>query len=203
MLQAKGLPFDPEIMLHSNWKEELIPVLGQIPDMQVSRAVGDRIEDVQMADALYLPEKVKFTGDTIIIARKVVFEGHDAILKGSHNIYYFPIEAEGALGTTLKTAMKRQMGTQFIKAKFGDPVILERFKPQLLEKDWSLTIDSSGYGYKDWLEDQKKKADLQESYRASIGETWLNGRSGGPNAIESIPYDHDWTTLGAIGRESP
>ena len=86
LLQEKGVPFEPEAMLRDNWKEDLAPLLDQMPDMHISRAVGNRMEGVQMADALYLPEKVKLTGDTIIIARKIVFEGHNAVLKGPPNV---------------------------------------------------------------------------------------------------------------------
>ena len=110
LLEEKGVPFDPEVMLKDSWKEDLAPVLDQMPEMQTSRAVGDRMEGVQMADALFLPEKVKLTGDTIIIARKVVFEGRNALLKGPHNIYYFPLEKDGVLGMSLDAAVRQQIG---------------------------------------------------------------------------------------------
>lgn len=157
LLQEKGVPFEPEAMLQDNWKEELAPLLDQIPDMHISRAIGNRMEGVQMADALYLPEKVKLTGDTIIIARKIVFEGHNAVLKGPHNIYYFPLETDGVLGMNLDAAVKQQMRSQSSDIKSDDPDMLKSFNPQLLKKDWTVTIDSSGYGWQDWLEDQKEK----------------------------------------------
>src|SRR5258708_20594189 len=105
LLQRKGVPFVPDLLLSTRWKELLAPKLGEMPEMYMVRRLGNRLKGVQLADIMYLPEKVELTGDTIILANQVIFEGRDAVIKGNYNVYFFPVVAEGVLGTTLETAM--------------------------------------------------------------------------------------------------
>lgn len=156
LLSRKGVPFDPEILLRRDWKRILQPKLAEMPEMHEAKVVGSKIEGVQMADALYLPERVEITGDTVIIANKVIFKGRNAVIKGNHNIYFYPIETEGVLGTSLEMALNEQAPV-FSKVKFGNSSRLENFRPKLLQDNWSLTIDTSGPGPKEWLEKQKKQ----------------------------------------------
>jgi hypothetical protein len=134
------------------------------------------------SDTLYLPEKVELTGDTFILARKVIFEGRHAVVKGNFNVYFFPVETDGVLGTTLEVAMREQ-GVRFTQAAFNAPpsAALKRFTPRLPEKDWSITIDTSGRGYKEWLEEQRRKARVGFKKISSQNETVDN--SGGPGSL--------------------
>jgi hypothetical protein len=159
-----------------------------MPEMHLIRRPGKRLKGVQMADILYLPEKVELTGDTVIIANQVIFEGRDAVLKGNYNVYFFPVVTEGVLGTTLEIAMQDQ-GTQFSTVSFKDssPAKLlipsKRFVPRLLQEGWSLTIDTSGQGYKEWLEKQKQATKVglvKTSFQDTIDH------SGGPGATGPI-----------------
>ena len=63
-----------------------------------------------MADTLYLPERVEITGDTVILAKQLIFEGRNPVLKGNYAIYVFAIEVDGVLGTTLDVAINQQAG---------------------------------------------------------------------------------------------
>ena len=141
-----------------------------------------------MADVLYLPEKVELTGHLVILARKVIFEGRHAVIKGNHSVYFYPIDLTGMLGTTLEVAMSKQE-PRFVKASFGRSSP-ERFVPTLLTDDWSLTIDTSGRGRKEWLEQQNLttavkfvKASLQGGTTNHNG-TDQSGSTGSPGNIE-------------------
>ncbi|MBA3242075.1 MAG: hypothetical protein H0T60_12680 [Acidobacteria bacterium] len=165
LLQQKGVPFEPEVLLNPRWKEHLAPKFAQMPEMQMIRRLGKRCKGAQLADILYLPEKVELTGDTVILANQVIFEGRQAVIKGNYNVYFFPVVTEGVLGTTLEAVMNEQ-GAMFPKAglKSLSPAKLsippKRFIPRLLQEGWSITIDTSSKGRKEWLEEQKRRTQV-------------------------------------------
>jgi hypothetical protein len=106
LLEKRGVPFDPETLLEPDWRERLAPAFDKMPEMQEERLGGARLKGVVLADTLYLPEKVELTGDTVIIARLIVHEGKDAVIKGPHSVYLYPVEEWGVLGTTLEASMR-------------------------------------------------------------------------------------------------
>src|SRR4051794_36691245 len=140
MLRERGVPFDPDNLLDEDWRDKVVPKFAEMPEMQVSRRLGDRLEGVQLADILYLPEKVELTGDTVILARQIVFEGRHAVIKGHGNVYFFPAEANGVLGTTLEVAMAEQgfspSSSNFVPASYMKPSRARRFVPRLLQEGW-------------------------------------------------------------------
>lgn len=154
LLIKKGVPFNPDILMTPNWRKTLAPHFEQMPEMQEVKIGPGRLKGVQMAHTLYLPEKVELTGDTVILARNVIFEGRDAIMKGwSFSIALYPIDKTGLLGSTLQQALQRS-GPRFVNANFSRTA--SRNIPTNLPviKDGSLTIDTSGFGYKQWLQQQ-------------------------------------------------
>ena len=164
LLLKKGVPFEPEELLDPNWKRRLSARLAEMPEMKETKVFGNRIGGVNIADTIYLPEKVEITSDTVILANQVIFEGRHAVIKGNHSVYFFTLVTEGVLGTSLNAAVKAQGGSSFFRAvsysKTGRPRFQtppKSFVPRLLEKDWSLTIDTSGKGWPEWQEDIKKK----------------------------------------------
>ena len=184
LLWRKGVPFDPEELLEPNWQRRLAPKFAEISEMQLVRRLGRRFKGVQLADVLYLPEKVELTGDTIIIANKVIFEGQHAVIKGNYNVYFFPVETGGVLGTTLEAASKEQ-GLRFSTVSFNGSSAAKRFAPRLLQDGWSITIDTSGRGRKEWLEEQNKarrvnfkKASLQGDTVDTSGQAGSTGPTG-------------------------
>jgi hypothetical protein len=152
LLLQKNVPFDPEALLRSNWKAAIQGQLSNMPEMQETRVLGSRLSGAQLGDTLYLPERVQITGDTIILANNVIFEGQNPVIKGPHNIYFFPIHREGVIGTTLAAAMQKRSGLLRVKFEGQDPSYRP---PRMLDGDWSLTIDASGLGYDDWLERER------------------------------------------------
>lgn len=175
-----GVPFDPDVLLEAGWRKKLAPVLAQMPEMQAVRFGGKRIKGVQMADILYLPEQVEIIGDTVILAKKVIFEGRHVVIKGNYSVSFLPVELEGVMGTTLEVAMKQQ-GVRFAAVSYNSSPALKNFVPRLLEKDWSIKIDTSGKGRKEWLEEQEKAK--QAGFRKVAWRAQQNNNtSGGPGA---------------------
>lgn len=160
LLEQKAVPFEAEALLDPEWRDKLDAKLSQMPEMQVQRRLGKALKGVQLADILYLPEKVELTGDTVIIARRIVHEGKDVVIKGNHNIYTFPIEDWGALGSTLEEAVRRAGGSpravQFISAGYREPPGWAHFVPRLIGGG-SITVDTDGPGYPEWVENEKKR----------------------------------------------
>ncbi|MGH3850605.1 MAG: hypothetical protein ACRDRT_13030, partial [Pseudonocardiaceae bacterium] len=196
LLLLKGVPFAPELLLRGDWKKLLAPQFAAMPEMQLTRQLSNKVEGVQLGDTLYFPEKVEITGDTVILANQVIFEGRHALLKGNHNIYFFPIVMEGVLGTSLETAMKSKTAG-FTTIGFSNSSAKKRFVPRLLQADWSLTIDTSGPGRKEWLEKQKQKQQARLS-KASL--TADENTSGGPGATGATG---DIGGTGASGMPDP
>jgi hypothetical protein len=164
LLLEKGVPFEPEELLDPGWQKNLRAKFAQMPEMQETRVIWTgQIQGVHLADTLYLPEKVEVTGDTVILANQVIFEGRDAVIKGHHAVYFFPVTTEGVLGTSLETAIREQGAIPFSTVSYetGSKTSLKTppkwFVPHLLREGWSLTIDTSGKGWSEWLEEQKKK----------------------------------------------
>ena len=162
LLVQKGVPFEPELVLSPQSKKVVASKLAQMLEMYETRQLGKKIKGVQLADVLYLPEKVQLTGDTVIMANKVIFEGRNPVIKGNYKILFFPLVIDGALGTTLEVAMKEQK-TAFSKVSLTNSSRLKNFVPLLLQDNWSLTIDTSGQGRKEWLEKQKQAKETKIS----------------------------------------
>lgn len=144
LLRRKGVPFDPEVLLEDHWQKTLAPVFAQMPEMQEVRYIAEPLGGVELADTLYLPEKVQVFDDVVIIARHLVFEGHDVLIKGNHNISIFPAERVTVMGDTLPRRLYKKDGKQRIAVGIPDE------RPA--DKGGSITVDTSGIGYKEWLE---------------------------------------------------
>lgn len=196
LLQKKGVGFEPDELLDPDWRKKLAPKLAQLPELYVTRQGAKRIKGVQLADVLYLPEKLEITGDTVILAKQVIFEGRDVVIKGNYNIYFFPIDKEGLLGTTLEAAMKEQQVQHFTNAGFKSGVpSLRRFEPRLIQ-DGNITIDTRGQGRKEWLELQKqlttpagfRKVSMQNPPINRNGSAGSTGSTGNPGLPAQLAF---------------
>jgi hypothetical protein len=158
LLIEKNVPFDPDLLLESNWREILKSTFNQMPELQQVRRGTNRLKGVEMAHTLYLPEKVRLEGDTVILVRNLVFDGHEAVVRGPFNIYVYPVNEAGLLGTSYDTALARarpKNGVQFITAGWtgnrGLPVMP-------IIPDGTIRINVSGWGRADWLESKQARA---------------------------------------------
>ena len=88
----RGVPFDPDMLLEPDWREKLVPKFALMPELQQSRLGLKKLEGLQLADTLYLPERVELSGDTVILARQVIFGGNNIVIKGPHDLHVFVVE---------------------------------------------------------------------------------------------------------------
>ena len=205
LLLRERVPFDPDLLKDAEWRRKLASKLFAMWEMHVSRRSGKQLKGLQLADTLYLPEKVDLTEDTVIIANKVIFEGRNAVIKGNHSIAVYPVQDVGLIGMTLDQAMLEQGFTRrdmrFVPASFSRTPGSKRFIPHLIE-DGSITIDTSGPGYKEWLENQKQKKNVVPTgfVKTSMAPQTVINHSGGPGA-EGDPGAIG--TMGAEGSPNP
>jgi hypothetical protein len=144
LLLEKRVPFDPDVLLQDHWQETLAPIFAQMPEMQEVRYIAEPRGGVELADTLYLPEKIQVTDDLVIVAKHLVFEGNDVLIKGNHNISIFPAEDVTVIGNTLPRRLSDRGGKQ------GESVEIPNTRP--VGKRGNITIDTSGIGYNEWLE---------------------------------------------------
>ncbi|HEU4715141.1 MAG TPA: hypothetical protein VFS76_26570 [Pyrinomonadaceae bacterium] len=203
LLTKKGVPFEPAVLMTPNWRDTLAPHFEHIADMQTVRIGPRRLKGVQMAHTLYLPEEVELVGDTVILARNVIFEGRDAVIRGSFSIALYPVDQTALLGSTLEQALQRT-SVRFLNANFSSATT--RALPTNLPviKGGSLTIDTSGFGYKQWLEQQaamkRRKGPFVNATFVPQGGEEKNGAPGQPGKnIFSAADGSPVTAVGATG----
>jgi hypothetical protein len=189
LLAKKGVPFEPNDLLEPGWRKKLKPKFAQMPELQETRVLRQRqIKGVQLADTLYLPERLEITGDTLILAKQVIFEGRNPVLKGNYAVYVFPVDIDGTLGTSLELAIHKQGAPQFSlvsyrkKSRNSSQPPPTWFVPQLLKTDWSITIDTSGQGAEEWQAKQKRKKLAKVGFVKSSHQEETQDESGAPGA---------------------
>jgi hypothetical protein len=168
LLLEKGVPFDPEVLLLPNWTEK-VSSLNQMDEMKSNLRAETKLKGVQIADTIILPEKVELSGDTVIIANSIIFEGKKSLIKGlGKNIYVFPVKRTGHLGTTFEAAMEKQGFLAEAIPKKSERTN-EKFDFNLLTKGTSTTIDVSGQGYDEWRERFEKNGQNQTEQLNELG----------------------------------
>ncbi len=190
LLNKHGVLFDPNILLEGDWKKKLAPSLALMREFQDVREGGQKMEGVQLADTLLLPERVELTGDTVVIARQLVFLGKNPIIKGPHDLSFFPMEAPLTLDS-LETS-RRKLSGSFVKAGFSTARLLATARERgLLVKPESITINIDGWGAEEWI--KRKKA-------ASRNKSYSNHGTRANSPIQSQNIDE---APGATGQEGP
>lgn len=201
LLRRKGVPFDPEVLLEDHWQQTLAPVLAQMPEMQEIRYNGEALGGVELADTLYLPEKIQVLDNLVIVAKHLVFEGADILIKGNHNISIFPAEKVTVIRSSLPKRRLKQGGKESLTVEIPDT------RP--VDKGGSITIDTSGIGYKEWLEsiggEEKLKKVLEALYnpgkriREAANQEFETLRRGSNRLGEMSPQDQNRDTSGQPG----
>jgi hypothetical protein len=159
LLRRQELPFEPEVLLQRDWPKKLAPFFEQMPDMQETRYLAEPLAGVQLADTLYLPERVELVGDTVILVRHLRWEGTEVVIKGNHRIALYPAVDASVLGTALPRKWKQKEGP--VAEMIVD--IPESLPPT---QKGHITIDTSGRGYQEWLESIGGEAKLKEVMKA-------------------------------------
>jgi hypothetical protein len=153
MLNQKGITFDPFILLEDDWPTRLKPHFDQMPEMQEVRYHTESLQGVHFADTLYLPERVELTDDTVILAKKLVFEGKNVLIKGNHNISVLPMQKVGVLGGPLSERLRSKFGGSLSERLGKSTPRIDQLRPDEIPETTTgnITIDVSGRGYDDWL----------------------------------------------------
>ncbi len=141
MLRAKGVPFDPDVLRHPQWRRLLAPVFDRMNEMQAVHRAGPKIEGVWFAHTLYLPEKVEVVGDTLILVRNLIHEGRDVHIRGTGgSLYVYPIDRVGLTGTTLGATLRNSASLTNVSYR-GTPPGRHALPP--LIQGGGVTIDHS------------------------------------------------------------
>lgn len=205
MLLEKGVPFNPEDLLEPDWKRRIKPTLNQMSEMRSTLRLGNKIQGVQIAETLILPENVELTGDLVIIANSLIFEGtkpevtaHGTLktmpsIRGlGTNVYIYPINKIGNLRDKLDDSLTR----------YRKPNITENQRVyssfDLETESTGLIIDVSGRGYEDWLKQQGKQQRNSNQLNPnctfpsliidkSCDETAAEGRQGDIGEFHALP----------------
>jgi hypothetical protein len=95
LLSEYGVPFDPEVLLHSTWREELSQRLDSMAESHAQRTFLRTISGVVIADTVHLSDRTTVTGDTVIIAKHLSFDRRTAAIRGPHNVYLYLLKSAG------------------------------------------------------------------------------------------------------------
>lgn len=191
LLRQHGVPFDPDLLLEPGFKKRLAPTFAAMPEFRESRLVGNQIEGVQLADTLFLPEKVELTGDTVIIANEMIFSGKNVVIKGPHDLHFFAL---GPLQSVDLGAHRGGSGQSaaFVKAGFSKAFFeAAKRQNQLIAPD-SITLNIDALGRDEWLASQKvvskklrysnhvRHSEVAQDYTQNIDKP--AGATGGPGS---------------------
>src|SRR5712692_5093669 len=188
LLDKKGLPFDMEALTAPDWRENLAQTFAQMPEMQVVRRELDPLEGVVIADTLYLPEKVELAGETVILAKHLIFEGSNAVIRGNHNLYILPINTVHVIGTTLSNLNR---SAKLAKTALPSWTDIQGLLENRHSADTSLTIDTSWYA----AVPTAKARRVSQSSSFQI----MDDRSGGPGGPGSNGAPGNGGSPGAPG----
>lgn len=180
LLLRHGVPFDPDALLEPDWKAKLAPALTQMQEMQAVRQGSKKLRGTQLADTLYLPEKVEVAEDTVILVRQLAFAGKHVEIKGPHDLHVFIIDS--LVSTSGNQQTQSQAGPQpftqatYVRAKSARTGMQTG---GFVEPE-SITINLDGEGRKEWLEKQNALR------RTNLGTTERKNshRVGGPRTLQ-------------------
>ena len=157
MLKDANVPFDSSILFSRIWRKKVDAYRGRVPELTQIRQAGGKLEGVQLADTLVLPENVELSGDALIITRQLIFGGRHVVIKGNHDLHIFLSEPILSTNDAVQT-LSSTNGVRFERVGFSSAKSVELAKRQgLLVAPESVSISVDGYGREQWLEDQKNK----------------------------------------------
>ena len=91
-LARQNFPLDIDTLAGKEWRAAIQEQRGFTGSLVSKRLNGDRLQGVTIAGTLYLPERLTLAGDTFIFANKIVFEGKNVVISGSHILVVYPIQ---------------------------------------------------------------------------------------------------------------
>lgn len=93
MLKARGVPFDPKLLLDDDWRSRIEPALARMPEMGQTVRVTEPMRGVYLAGTVLLPERVSLRGDTFILARELAPDDENSAITitGGHRLFIFNV----------------------------------------------------------------------------------------------------------------
>lgn len=150
ILTAARVPFEPTDLLSPKWREKIKPALAQMPEMDTSLRVADQSEGLIAADTVVLPPTLSFSGDTVILARTIIFEGHEnKIIGRGKNIYVFNIDTDYHIVKSFDETMRlRGVDPSTMPAVGSRTANRFEFRDR---RDGIVVVIADGRGREDWL----------------------------------------------------
>jgi hypothetical protein len=167
LLRKENVPFDPELLLSSNWRKMLAGTLAAMPQMHAVRGEAGNLRGAYLADVLRLPERVTLTGDTVILANKVVFDGTDVLISGPYDFSLLAVEQVGTLADSARSADSEGAPT-FLKTNFTPRESLSN----AVVSQSHITIDVSGGIRRKITQSFNTRGPLTDSGFAIVPTSW-------------------------------
>jgi hypothetical protein len=93
LLLGAGVPFHPDLLLLPDWDRKLKAEFDRWPRLREVLAPGSRLDGVYIAGTLMLPGRVDLDGETVILARRILFESATPVIRTHfHGFHFFPID---------------------------------------------------------------------------------------------------------------
>lgn len=137
ILKDEKVDIEAELFFTSRGRKKLSAQLERFSAMQSGKFHSDPLRGVVMADTLTFAEKLPIEADTVVIARRIVFNGKAPVIKGPHELHVFALNSiSAANGTdTVITIDTSGEGVNYV------PVPAES---QIKVGDGSVSINTSG-----------------------------------------------------------
>jgi hypothetical protein len=165
MLLDRGVPFEPNMLLENGWQERL-KKSGYMNSLESAYIADGKLSGAVLADTLYLPEKVELKGDTVILARRLVYEGDKVLIRGyGVDVALMPVEPS-VVTRPIKGAPSNYQymppkSPEFEKAFFAAHAPVTNKAPDGVIYWGSVTVDVSGWGWAERLAGINARAKAQ------------------------------------------
>jgi len=157
LLDKEKLPFEPTILFARNWKSRVQPYLQSMPQMWKTETLPQRFGGAKIANIIYLPDKIKLTGDTIILANYVVFASKQVEIVGYDDLLVFPMESVLSQNTDERVG-KNGSPARFITARYGsERELLKAKQEKRLVAPERVRIAIDGWGADQFLERERQR----------------------------------------------
>jgi hypothetical protein len=139
LLKKARVPFDPQLLLHERWREELRPAFEQMPELTRDLHVTGSMSGLYLARTIVLPEQVKLSYDTVILARDLAPEDENSsiTLTGEYRLVILIIGDPKQY-----QAMRKRGVAQFFHINVNAPCAFVGLPPIFLEH-----VQCRGMGY--------------------------------------------------------
>ena len=143
MLKARRVPFDPNLLVESDWRSRIAPALTQMPEMTQNLRVTEPMGGVYFANLVQLPEHTTLKSDTFILTRELAPEDENSKVNiaGNYKLFIFII------GDSRKyeAMARRPPQDQFLNISVEDSLVLVGIAPLYMG-----TYHARGNGFFDW-----------------------------------------------------